>query len=201
MPSHSPTHSQHAPNRLHTHADDQANRYLDRIQIVYIVDIALAVRGVSVGIGSKNDKLNTWMQAESEKYYLIWITVYVLGVALVKSSVCTTLKRVAPRADRVMSYAIWCLLGLTWASFCVTFFGILTYCTPVEANWNTALVTQGKAHCADTETLIAISHTNTTTSILTDIGCLVLPGKLLWKAQMKTKAKLLVFCLLSVASL
>lgn len=43
-------------------------------QIVYITDIALAIRGVSVGIGSKNDHLNAWMQAEAEKYYIIWIT-------------------------------------------------------------------------------------------------------------------------------
>ncbi|PSR79899.1 hypothetical protein BD289DRAFT_374923 [Coniella lustricola] len=169
--------------------------------IIYIIDIALAIRGVSVGIGSKNDKLNTWMQAEAEKYYIIWITIYVVGVALVKSSVCTTLLRIATQADRFMHIAVWGLLGLTWASFCVTFFGILTFCRPIEANWNTALVTEGKATCADTETLIGISHTNTATSIATDLGCLVLPGMLLWKTQMKWRAKLLVFGLLSVASM
>ncbi|KAH8651278.1 hypothetical protein BX600DRAFT_100885 [Xylariales sp. PMI_506] len=168
--------------------------------IVYTVDTSLAVTGVSVGIGTINDGLNTWMSSEAEKYYIIWITVYVVGVALVKSSVCTTLMRVASRPHPYMRFAVWSLLALTWASFCVTFFGILTFCRPVEANWNTALVTEGKAKCASTETLIGISHTNTATSIVTDVGCMILPGMLLWKTQMRTKAKLQVFGLLSVAS-
>ncbi|KAH8196424.1 hypothetical protein TruAng_009411 [Truncatella angustata] len=167
---------------------------------VYIIDTSLAVRGVTVGIGSKNDRLNSWLQAEAQKFYIIWITIYVIGVALIKSSVCTTLVRIAAKAHRVMRIAVWGLLGLTWASFCVTFFGILTFCRPVEANWNTALVTEGKATCASTETLIGISHTNTGTSIATDFGCMVLPGLLLWKTQMRTRAKLRVFGLLSVAS-
>ncbi|KAI0156063.1 hypothetical protein BJ166DRAFT_532073 [Pestalotiopsis sp. NC0098] len=169
--------------------------------IVYITDIALAIRGVSVGIGSKNDHLNSWMQAEAEKYYIIWITLYVVTVALIKSSVCLTLARVAAKSNNSLRIAVWALLGLTWASFCVTFFGILTFCRPVEANWNTALVAEGKASCADTETLIAISHTNTASSIATDVGCMVLPGLLLWDANMGTRAKLQVFGLMSIASI
>ncbi|KAJ4259001.1 hypothetical protein NW762_008089 [Fusarium torreyae] len=169
-------------------------------QIIYIADTGLAVRGVSVGIGSKNDHLNDWMQAESQKFYIVWITIYVVAVALIKSSVCVTLRRIASKSIPILHYAIWALFGLTWASFCVTFFGILTFCRPVEANWNTALVLEGKATCADTETLIGISHTNTATSIVTDVGCIVLPGVLLWKTQMSIKAKIQVLSLLSLAS-
>ncbi|KAF7536013.1 hypothetical protein G7054_g4907 [Neopestalotiopsis clavispora] len=168
--------------------------------IVYVVDIALALRGVSVGIGSRNDRLNSWLQSEAEKYYIIWITLYVVTVALIKSSVCTTLARIAAQSHNSIRIAIWMLLGLTWASFCVTFFGILTFCRPVEANWNKALVAEGRASCASTEALIGISQTNTGTSVATDVGCMVLPGLLLWKTHMKTKAKLQVFGLLSVAS-
>ncbi|KAM0552365.1 hypothetical protein ACHAPJ_007925 [Fusarium lateritium] len=168
--------------------------------IIYIADTGLAVRGVSVGIGSKNEHLNDWMQAESQKFYIVWITIYVVAVALIKSSVCVTLRRIASKSIPILHYAIWVLFGLTWASFCVTFFGILTFCRPVEANWNTALVLEGKATCADTETLIGISHTNTATSIVTDVGCIVLPGVLLWKTQMSVKAKIQVLSLLSLAS-
>ncbi|KAK6072572.1 integral membrane protein [Seiridium cupressi] len=175
-------------------------RRADAGRLGRITALKIAVRGVSVGIGSKNDRLNTWLQAEAEKFYIAWITIYVVGVALIKSSVCTTLIRIAAEAHRFMRIAVWALLGLTWASFCVAFFGILTFCRPVEANWNTALVAEGKASCADTETLIGISHTNTGTSIATDVGCIVLPGLLLWNTQMRTKDKLRVFGLLSVAS-
>lgn len=171
------------------------------LQLVYIADIGLAVQAVSVGIGSKDDHLNAWMQSESQKFYIVWITVYVVAVALIKSSVCVTLKRIASKSVPFLRYAIWVLFGLTWASFCVTFFGILTFCRPVEANWNTKLVLTGEATCADTETLIGISHTNTATSIVTDLGCIVLPGILLWKTQMPIKAKLQVLSLLSLASM
>ncbi|WZH44176.1 hypothetical protein QYS62_005194 [Fusarium acuminatum] len=168
--------------------------------IIYIADTGLAVHAVSVGIGSKDDQLNAWMQAESQKFFIIWITVYVSAVALIKSSICVTLRRIAAKAIPAIRYSIWVLFALTWASFCVTFFGILLFCRPIEGNWNTALVLEGKATCASMETLIGISHTNTGTSIVTDIGCFVLPGILLWKTQMSFKAKLQVLCLLSLAS-
>ncbi|EXM17944.1 hypothetical protein RAB80_005470 [Fusarium oxysporum f. sp. vasinfectum] len=168
--------------------------------VVYIADSGLAVHAVKVGIGSNDDHLNTWMQSEAQKFYIIGITVYVVAVALIKTSVCVTLRRIAAKSVPLIQYAIWGLFALTWASFCVTFFGILTFCRPVEGNWNTALVLEGKATCATTETLIGISHTNTATSIVTDVGCIVLPGILLWKTQMTIRAKLQVLCLLSLAS-
>lgn len=37
------------------------------------------------------------------------------------------------------------LLSLVWASFFVTFIGVLLYCSPVEANWETYLALEGKA--------------------------------------------------------
>ncbi|KAF4447209.1 hypothetical protein F53441_9257 [Fusarium austroafricanum] len=168
--------------------------------VVYIADTGLAVHGISRGIGSKNDKRNDYLQAESQKFDIIWITVYVCAVALIKTSVCLTMQRIAEKSNQIIRYAIWSLFFLTWASFCVTFFGILTFCRPVEANWDTYLVLEGKATCAGTDTLIGISHTNTATSIITDVGCIVMPGIMLWKTHMSVKKKLQVSCLLSLAS-
>src|SRR5690242_20296333 len=104
------------------------------LQVIYIADTGLAVHAISVGIGSIDKNLNPWMQAESQKFYIIWITVYVVAVALIKTSVCVTLRRIAAKAVPILRYSIWVLFVLTWASFCVTFFGILTFCRPVEAN-------------------------------------------------------------------
>lgn len=144
--------------------------------------------------------MNEWMQSEAQKFFIIWITVYVTAVAFIKSSVCFTLLRICSDARNYIKAATWGLLALTWASFCVTFFGILTFCRPVEANWYPKLVLEGKASCASPDVLIGISHTNTGTSIVTDIACVVLPGLLLWDTQMKLKAKLQVSFLLSLAS-
>ncbi|KAL1860419.1 hypothetical protein Daus18300_009192 [Diaporthe australafricana] len=49
--------------------------------------------------------------------------------------------------------------------------------------------------------MIGLSHTATVTTIITDLGCAMLPGMLLWKTQMKSQAKLEVFALMSVASI
>ncbi|KXJ88364.1 hypothetical protein Micbo1qcDRAFT_178000 [Microdochium bolleyi] len=168
--------------------------------VAYIADIGLAAHGVSVGIGSKNADMNVWMQSEAQKFYIIWITVYVTAVAFIKSSVCLTLLRVCSDSRSFIKRATWVLLALTWASFCVTFFGILTFRRPVEANWNTTLVVEGKATCATPETLIGISHANTASSIVTDVACVILPGMLLWDTQMALKAKIQVSILLSLAS-
>ncbi|KAI7767096.1 hypothetical protein LZL87_012382 [Fusarium oxysporum] len=67
--------------------------------VVYIADSGLAVHAVKVGIGSKDDHLNTWMHSEAQKLYTIWITVYVVTVALIKTSVCVTLRRIAANAS------------------------------------------------------------------------------------------------------
>ncbi|KAK7714300.1 hypothetical protein SLS64_004400 [Diaporthe eres] len=134
------------------------------------------------------------------KWYTIWILIYVIGLALLKSSICMMIWRIAS-VRRGMRMTLIFLLSLVWASFFVTFIGVLLYCSPVEANWETHLVLEGKARCGSIAAMIGLSHTATVTTIITDIGCAMLPGVLLWKTQMKSQAKLEVFALMSVASM
>ncbi|ROW07897.1 hypothetical protein VMCG_03517 [Cytospora schulzeri] len=168
--------------------------------ISYIADVGLAMHAATVGVGTVDERLNAWLASQAMKYFTIWILVYVVGLALIKSSICTTIWRIAS-VRRGMSIAVYFLFGLVWASFVVTFVGMLLYCTPIRANWETSLVLEGKARCGSVAAMIGISHTATVTTILTDIGCAVLPGMLLWKTQMKAQAKFEVFALMSVASM
>ncbi|RGP81316.1 integral membrane [Fusarium longipes] len=169
--------------------------------LAYIADTGLAVYGTSVAFGSKDDKLNKWMHAEGQKIYIIWNSVYFVAVALIKTSVCVTLLRIANAAVPVLRYSIWALFCLIWASFLVTFFGIVTFCRPISAPWGPEIEGVDGATCGTTATLMGIAHTNTATSIVTDIACVVIPGILLWKTRMSTMAKIQVLCLLSLASL
>ena len=79
--------------------------------------------------GSRKD---AWQQSEAIKYYLIWILVYVVALATVKSSVCITIRRIAS-IKKPMRITVWVLLAVTWASFLVTFVGTLAYCQPVRS--------------------------------------------------------------------
>lgn len=169
-------------------------------QITYAADTCLAVYAATVGVGTVNARLNAWMQMEAMKYYTIWILVYVTGLAQVKSSICMMMWRIGS-VRREVRLTLYVLLGLVWASFLVSLVGVLLYCSPVAANWDPRiLAADPRARCASVAAMIALSHTATVTTLITDIGCAVLPGVLLWKANMKPRAKVEVFALLSIAS-
>jgi hypothetical protein len=133
------------------------------------------------------------------KYYTIWILIYVVALATVKSSICITILRIASNKLN-MRIAVYVLLAVTWASFFITFIGTLLYCQPVNAMWNTMLVLTGKGKCAPVKTFIIIAHTATVSTILTDLALVVVPAIMLWNTQMKRQAKLQAFGLLSFAS-
>ncbi|ROW14223.1 hypothetical protein VPNG_04225 [Cytospora leucostoma] len=105
----------------------------------YTADVGLAMHAVAVGIGTVDSRLNVWMETEAMKYFTIWILVYVVGLALIKSSICTTIWRIA-NVRHCMRVTVYVLFGLVWASFLVTFIGMLLYCSPIQANWDTSLM-------------------------------------------------------------
>lgn len=167
---------------------------------MFIAVFGLTLHGATVGIGTKNSGLNTWLQSQAEKYYTIWILCYLSGMVMIKSSVCVTLRRILPPTQWKMHASVWVLVGLSWASWCVAFFAVILLCRPIEANWNPNLVTEGKAECGSKSVLVGISQTVTSCSIITDVGCTVLPGIMLWKTSMEKTSRLEVFALLSIAS-
>lgn len=112
-------------------------------QCSYTADVGLAMHAVAVGVGTVDSRLNAWMDIEAMKYFTIWILVYVVGLALIKSSICTTIWRISS-VRHSMRVTVYFLFGLVWASFLVTFVGMLLYCSPIRANWDTSLVLSGK---------------------------------------------------------
>lgn len=170
------------------------------MQVIYLVEVGLATTGAHRGLGRYNDDLNTFMTVESTKYLMIWMLMYICSLVLIKSSICVTMLRIAG-SSRTFVILIWTLLAVIIATWFTTFVGVLLLCTPVEANWNTALVTAGKAKCAGMSAMIGLSYTSTASSIATDMACAVLPGIILWRTQMPLKTKISVTFLLSFGSL
>lgn len=144
--------------------------------------------------------LNAWQRSEALKYYIIWILMYVVALALVKSSICITIQRIASTKKELV-YTVWALLAVTWSSFLVTFLGTLLYCRPVRATWTTSLILSGEGTCAPVETLVIIGHVATVSTIATDLALVVVPAVMLWNTQMKRQAKIQAFGLLSFASI
>lgn len=179
--------------QIHSNAD------LRSIKVVYTVDVALACRGATVGIGQRNENLNVHFTVEAMKYLMLWMMHYVVALVVIKGSICVTLLRIAS-VHRPYRIAVWALLGFIVCTFIITLVGILLLCDPVKANWETSLVVQGKAKCRPMSVMIGLSYMSTASTIITDLACAILPAILLWKTQMKTSAKWSVMGLLSFAS-
>jgi hypothetical protein len=153
----------------------------------------LTIRALLVGIGRRDKHLDAWHSSEAIKYYIIWILMYVTALATVKSSICTTIFYVTATQPRLRT-AIYALLATTWASFFITFVGVLLYCRPVSATWTR----QGE--CAPISTFVILGHVATVSTILTDFGLVVVPAIILWDTHMERKRKLQALGLLSFAS-
>lgn len=125
---------------------------------------------------------------------------YVVALAMVKSSICITIQRIAS-TRKVLVYTVWILLGVTWASFLITFLGTLLYCRPVRTIWTLSLAISGEGTCAPVETFVIIGHVATVSTIATDLALVVVPAVMLWNTQMKRQAKIQAFGLLSFASM
>ncbi|RAL64750.1 hypothetical protein DID88_001781 [Monilinia fructigena] len=167
--------------------------------VTFALDVSLACHSTRVGLGSHNDRLNGYFAVQGTKYLMLWMMFYVMGLAIIKSSICVTLLRIAS-AQKVYRLFVWGLLTLTICTFLVTLIGILLLCTPVAANWDTSLITDGKGSCSGMGTMIALSYTSTASTILTDLACAVFPGVMLYRTQMPTRRKIQVGLLLSFAS-
>ncbi|OHF00977.1 hypothetical protein CORC01_03805 [Colletotrichum orchidophilum] len=167
--------------------------------VVYVPSVALTIYGCLVGLGTLQEKLNMWMFSEALKIYIVWILIYVIALALVKSSVCLTIQRIITN-NNGLHITVWVLLGVTWASFMITFVGTLLYCHPIEAMWTPAMIVSGQGKCGSVDVFVALGHVATSSAIVTDLALVVVPAIILWGTQMKTQTKLQVFGLLSFAS-
>ncbi|KAJ4344379.1 uncharacterized protein N0V89_012119 [Didymosphaeria variabile] len=167
---------------------------------IYIVDVGFASEGARAGLGSRDVDLSPKMQQDSRMWLMIWMLTYICGLAVVKSSICVTMLRIA-NAMKWFRFAVFALLATTWLTWATTFIGVLLLCRPVAGNWDSSLVLSGEAKCASMDAMIALSYTSTASTIVTDLACAVLPAFLLSRMQMALKSKILVGVLLSFASL
>lgn len=140
------------------------------------------------------------MKKDAMMWQLIWLLVYTWTLGMVKSSICVTLLRIADTM-RYFRRCVYVLLGMTVASWLITFIGLLVLCRPIAGNWDPSLVAQGKAECAPPGVIVALGYISTCITVSTDLACAVLPAFLLWNMQMATRNKILIGLLLSFGSL
>ncbi|KAI1139289.1 hypothetical protein F5Y05DRAFT_381403 [Hypoxylon sp. FL0543] len=168
--------------------------------LLYIVSIALACRGVHLGLGHWNESLTDYQRIEAMKYLTIWLMICEACLVMVKSSISITLLRLSSTMPRIR-YAIYILIALCCSAFMLSIMGSLLICRPFQANWDFRLLLEGKGECSGTGPIFGISYTSTTITISTDIACAIIPAIILWNTQLKLRTKLMVGLLLSFGSI
>lgn len=154
---------------------------------------SFSVKALLAGLGRHDRFLEPWQASSALKFYVIWIFNYITALAIVKSAVCVTILFVTSTKPR-LRVAIYALLATTWASFFITIIGTLLYCRPVSTIWT------GQGKCAPVATFVILGHVATVSTILTDLGLVIVPAMILWDTQMKKQQKLQALALLSFAS-
>lgn len=119
---------------------------------------------------------------------------YCSSLVFIKASICVTLLRIAvARTHRIIA---WATLTASCISTCIVLIGLLAICQPVTANWD---LSSGK--CAPPNVLTSLSYLVSASSVVTDLVCAILPGFMLYKAQMKTATKISISIVLGLGVL
>ena len=111
---------------------------------------------------------------------------YVLTISFAKFSVLLLYCSLFP-GERFALCAK-CLAGvvLAWATACI--FGAIFSCVPVQGSWD--LGTRGHSKCINsTQFFIG----NAIPNMITDAAILILPMRMIWRLQLSTKRKIIVF--------
>lgn len=138
------------------------------------------------------------LMVQGVKLYITWLMTYIGVLAIVKTSICITVYRIAVKRSHTI--AVWVLLALNWISWLVLLVGILTYCHPWNTLWTPDLLYTGRGTCAAASQLVAIGQVATWTTVVGDLCLALLPGWILWSTQMKKKTKIELYGLLSFGS-
>lgn len=93
---------------------------------------------------------------------------YVISTVPIKVSICVAMLRIA--TQKVVRYILYTVIVLSTIARIVTDVAVLTWCKPVAATWDPDAGT-----CADASVITSVSYFISSTSILTDWTCAILP--------------------------
>ena len=125
------------------------------------------------------------------EFTTIFEAVNVIGIGVVKISVCLTLLRVVERGRRRISQFLWILLvfvAVTHLALAMLFF---LHCRPLAALWNP----QVHGSCLSTNTTVLAGYIGFAIDVVTDLICAGIPTLVIHRLQMKNQTKL-ALCIL-----
>ncbi|KAM5349447.1 hypothetical protein ACJ41O_005952 [Fusarium nematophilum] len=160
--------------------------------ILFQAVVGVVGRGVFVGIGARDDRLNDRVAQDGRMYTWMFQFFYCWSLLFIKAAICVNLLRIAvKRSHRIIT---WITLILSCLSTLVVIIGLMLLCRPIAASWDATL--GGK--CSPPIVVTSLTYSVSATSVATDLVCSILPGFMLYKAQMKRATKISISIILSM---
>ncbi|EEU35870.1 uncharacterized protein NECHADRAFT_34927 [Fusarium vanettenii 77-13-4] len=144
--------------------------------MLFMVVVGVISKGCYYGLGAKDERLN--------EYLHIWLfqTFYCSSLIFIKASICVTLLRIA--VVKTHGIITWVTLTASCISTLIVIIGLFAMCRPVQANWDKSAGT-----CSPPIVITSLSYLVSAAAVATDWICAILPGFMLYKAQMKMATK------------
>ncbi|KAG5660146.1 hypothetical protein KAF25_003668 [Fusarium avenaceum] len=161
--------------------------------MLHVAFSAIAMQCVYSGLGTQDEDLNDFLRLESRKFLYFGQLTYSISLIPLKGSICVTLLRISVK--RVHRIIIWSTLALTVVASTATVIGCLVGCRPIAANWS------HDPKCDPFQLMAAFGYLMSSTAVITDFVCAILPIFMLYKSQMKTTTKISVSVILGLAGL
>ncbi|KAF4437650.1 integral membrane protein [Fusarium austroafricanum] len=139
--------------------------------------------GCHRGIGTAQRTLDTPQVQEANKYVIVWQMFYALTLALVKSSICVTVIRIATERKYVRILQALIVMSVALSTFGIIF--VIAQCRPFEAHW---IPSRGK--CFSKVVPTVLTYAASVSNVITDFAVAVIPMCLVRKLQMRRKLKL-----------
>ncbi|CAG9998286.1 unnamed protein product, partial [Clonostachys byssicola] len=180
---------------------------------LFMVVAGLVSKGTYYGLGARDERLNEYLVEKSKMVkpshpnslrfsanlsnkQHIWLfqTFYCCSLVFIKASICVTLLRIAVlRSHRIIT---WITLATSCISTIIVIVGLFAMCRPIRANWDTKAGT-----CSPPIVITSLSYLVSAAAVATDWVCAILPGFMLYKAQMKTATKVSISIILGLGVL
>lgn len=184
-------------------------------QILNLVHNSIVIYGTMTGIGTPDSRLNTEQQmqggmvdnyphsdpirtsrtSDNTQAVVLWQLFYVSSSAFIKSSICTTLMRIADVRKEAV-YVLRGLIAVTVTSTLVAMLGVFIRCKPKQASWDPSLGT-----CIDQTIIIILTYVVSGVKIFTDLTVAMFPVFILWNMKMSRRLKVIAAIVLGVSLL
>ncbi|KAL8695242.1 MAG: hypothetical protein Q9218_000280 [Villophora microphyllina] len=162
--------------------------------VIGIVGAAFLTKLVRVGGGSHIFCLPLGQIYPVLKWSVFAQIFNVIGIGLVKISVCLCVLRLVDRARHRLSQFLWVLIAFVATSHLVQVLMFLLQCRPMNAMWNPKV----KGTCFSPHVTYTAGYANYGLDALTDLICAGIPIFVIHRLQMNIRTKLAVGFLMSL---